>query len=124
MNLHVKFVILVVGIVALAGLVMLLRTDAVMRRDSTLTFDAFFVLLGAGLIGVIFSYVRARRRGVALAADGQSAGAGPARAPAIERLLGKKRSRIVDLVVLGLISVAVLFLVVLFAYMLYLHLLR
>lgn len=121
MNLHVKFVILVVGIVALAGLILLLRADAVMRRDSTLTFHALLVLLGAGLIGVVVSYVRARRGG-APAAEGDVTEAGPRRAPAIERLLGRRRSRILDHVVLGVVGVVVLFLVVLLAYMLYLHL--
>jgi hypothetical protein len=119
MNVHARFVLLVVGIAALAGLVMLLRAEAVTPQQSKPEFDVFLVLLGAGLIGVIISYIRALRAARALAAEGQVTGAQPPGASVTERLLGRRRSRVLDLVVFVVLGLVVLFLIGLLAYMLY-----
>lgn len=124
MNIHVKFALLVVGLVALALLVLLLRVENALRHESPLMLDIFLGVLAAGFVGATVSYVGAlRRRPVAAAGEGPAGEApgGERRAVGLERLLGRKRGRLVGIVLLSVVGVAVLCAIVLVAYMLYLQ---
>ncbi len=134
MNIHVKFVLLVVGLVALAVLVVLLRADTEARGESPLMLDIFLGVLAAGFAGATVSYVMLLRRRPTTAAGEAAAGeelageasageapGGERRAAGLERLLGRKRGRLLGIVLLSVMGVAVLFAVVLVAYMLYLQ---
>jgi len=124
MNIHVKFVLLVVGLVALAVLVVLLRADTEARGESPLMLDIFLGVLAAGFAGATVSYAMLLRRRPTTAAGEEPAGEAPGgeqRATGLERLLGRKRGRLLGIVLLSVMGVAVLFAVVLVAYMLYLQ---
>lgn len=148
MNPHLRFAVLVVGLAGLAVIIWMLRFELKVHDDPTAVYDRLLVILGLGLVATVVSYVLTLRRGWAAAkrgaggsdaavgetpddetpsdeTPGEEAAAGEAQgglALGIERLIGKKAGRLLNIILLVLVGLAAVFLVGLLGYIAYLHL--
>jgi hypothetical protein len=126
MNPHLRFALLILGLLGVAAIVLMLRHELAVAGDDTLRFDILLGVLGLGAVGAGVSYVLALRRRAAVAAA--RAGAADGDEPAapqglsLERFLGRRIGRAVGFALLGVIGLVVLFLVGLLGYFLYLAL--
>jgi hypothetical protein len=127
MNPHLRFGLLILGLAGVCAVVLLLRREPAIAGDSTRQFDLLLGVLGAAAAAVVVTYVFALRRRAAVAvAHAETVDAGEPAAPrglSIERLLGRRIGRVVGILLLGVTGLAVLFLVGLLGYVLYLTLL-
>ena len=142
MNPHLRFAVLVVGLVGLAAIIWMLRFELKVHEDPTTVYDRLLIILGLGLIASAVSYVLTLRRRAALAKHGAGGGdAAVGETPddetpdeeaaagepklggvlGIERLIGKKAGRLLNIVLLVVVGLAAVFLVGLLGYIAYLH---
>jgi hypothetical protein len=151
MNPHLRSALLLVGLVGLAVVIWLLRYEKWVHDDPTALYDRLLIVLGVAFVAAVVSYVLTLRRkatpdrgesadapsGDATTGDETAdsetpdsetpeseapAGAGRrAREIGIERLVGKKAGRIVNIVLLALVGVVVVFLIGFLGYILYLQ---
>jgi hypothetical protein len=137
MNPHLRFAVLVVGLAGLGVVIWLLRFEKWVHADPTTTYDRLLVVLGVGLVAVVVSYVLTLRRRAAVKRGAVGAETPGGETPAgevvageaqrggvlgIERLIGRKAGRLLNIILLVLVGLAALFLVGLLGYIGYLQL--
>jgi len=127
MGVHLRFGLLGVLLVGVAIIVLLLRSEPASVGESTQYYDLLLGGLGLALLAAVAGYVLALRRrwrlAVLCAAGGGDAPAATAELKeGIERLIGKRVGRVVNIVIFVAIALVVLFLVALLGYFLFIAL--
>ncbi|MBN1918956.1 MAG: hypothetical protein JW889_13700 [Verrucomicrobia bacterium] len=124
MGLHVRFGLVGVLLAGAAIVVLLLRAEPASIHESTAHWDRLLIVLGVVLLAAAAGYVLALRRRRIVAA--RTAGDAEETAVSsfdlkegIERLIGKRAGRIVNVILLVLVGLVVLALVGFLGYILY-----